>query len=171
MRRGSDLSQSDYLAALRQANEGLSEDGLIPYGLGPGDNPIFKGVYDWSLWVAGATLQAGECVANGERETAFNLAGGLHHAQPSRASGFCYINDVVVGISKLIQQGNRVVYIDIDATTVTACKMLSTRQTRFSPFPLHQSGYTLFPGTGTRTKWARDRAWGTRSMFPSADDG
>ncbi len=54
---------------------------VYPYGLGPGDNPIFKGVYDWSLWVVGATLQAIDFVMNGEGDIAFNIAGGLHHAQ------------------------------------------------------------------------------------------
>ena len=138
----------DYLAALRQASEGLSQGGLMPYGLGPGDNPIFKGVYDWSLWVTGATLQAGECVANGERQMAFNIAGGLHHAQPSRASGFCYMNDVVVGISKLIEQGKRVVYIDIDAHHGDGVQEAFYKTDRVLTISLHESGYTLFPGTG-----------------------
>jgi acetoin utilization protein AcuC len=138
----------DYLAALRQASEGISQSSLIPYGLGPGDNPIFKGVYDWSLWVTGATLQAGECVANGEKQTAFNIAGGLHHAQSSRASGFCYINDVVVGISKLIEEGKRVVYIDIDAHHGDGVQEAFYNTDKVLTISLHESGYTLFPGTG-----------------------
>jgi len=138
----------DYLTVLRQASEGTPQSGLVPYGLGPGDNPVFKGVYDWSLWVTGATLQAGDCVANGGKKIAFNMAGGLHHAQQSRASGFCYINDVVVGISRLIEQGKRVVYIDLDAHHGDGVQKAFYNTDTVLTISLHETGYTLFPGTG-----------------------
>jgi acetoin utilization protein AcuC len=105
----------EYLDILKQANKGHLQENAYSYGLGPGDNPIFPGLYDWSLWVTGATLQAVNFVANGEGEVAFNIAGGLHHALRSRASGFCYVNDPVIGILNLLNRGKRVAYIDIDA--------------------------------------------------------
>ncbi len=80
----------EYLNILRQANEGHFMGDAYLYGLGPGDNPIFSGLFDWSLLVTGATLQAIDFVLNGKGEVAFNIAGGLHHAMRSRASGFCY---------------------------------------------------------------------------------
>ncbi len=91
----------EYLNMLKQANDGHLGGDAYAYGLGPGDNPIFPGLYDWSLWSTGATLQAVDFVANGEGDIAFNIAGGLHHAMRSRASGFCYINDPVIGILRL----------------------------------------------------------------------
>ena len=58
----------------------------MSYGLGPGDNPIFPGLFNWSLLVTGATLQAVDFVVDGKGEIAFNIAGGLHHAM--RSTGF-----------------------------------------------------------------------------------
>jgi len=138
----------DYLDILKQASKGQSAKSFYHYGLGPGDNPIFKGLYDWSLWVTGATLQASELVAKGEKEIAFNIAGGLHHAQRSRASGFCYINDAVVGISKLLKQGKRVVYIDIDVHHGDGVQKAFYQTDQVLSISFHESGYTLFPGTG-----------------------
>jgi len=138
----------DYLDVLKQASEGRLARAFYHYGLGPGDNPIFKGLYDWSLWVTGGTLQAGELVAIGEKEIAFSIAGGLHHAQRSKASGFCYINDAVVGISRLLKQGKRVVYIDIDVHHGDGVQKAFYQTDQVLTISLHETGYTLFPGTG-----------------------
>jgi len=138
----------DYLDVLKQASEGQLGKTFYRYGLGPGDNPIFKGLYDWSLWVTGGTLQAGELVAIGEKEIAFSIAGGLHHAQRSKASGFCYINDAVVGISRLLKQGKRVVYIDIDVHHGDGVQKAFYQTDQVLTISLHETGYTLFPGTG-----------------------
>ena len=138
----------DYLDVLKQASEGQLARAFYHYGLGPGDNPIFKGLYDWSLWVTGGTLQAGELVAIGEKEIVFSIAGGLHHAQRSKASGFCYINDAVVGISRLLKQGKRVVYIDIDVHHGDGVQKAFYQTDQVLTISLHETGYTLFPGTG-----------------------
>jgi len=47
-------------------------------------------------------------------DIAINWAGGLHHAKKCQASGFCYINDLVLGILELLKYHARVLYIDID---------------------------------------------------------
>jgi acetoin utilization deacetylase AcuC-like enzyme len=47
-------------------------------------------------------------------DIAINWAGGLHHAKKCEASGFCYINDLVLGILELLKCHPRVLYIDID---------------------------------------------------------
>jgi acetoin utilization protein AcuC len=105
----------DFIEVLKAANNGIE----LPYGpffgLGSDDNPVFRGLFDWSKLVAGASLQAASLVDSGEADIAFNIAGGLHHAQPSRASGFCYINDAVIAILSLVKNGKRVAYVDIDA--------------------------------------------------------
>jgi acetoin utilization protein AcuC len=138
----------DYLQALKQVSDGHFDQDVYAYGLGPGDNPIFKGLYDWSLWVVGATLQAIDFVMNGEGDIAFNIAGGLHHAQKSKASGFCYVNDPVVGISKLLRRGKRVVYLDIDAHHGDGVQWAFYGTPQVLTISLHETGYTLFPGTG-----------------------
>ncbi len=138
----------EYLKVLKQANEGHLIGDAYLYGLGPGDNPVFPGLLDWSLLVTGATLQAVDFVVSGKEETAFNIAGGLHHAMRSRASGFCYINDPVIGIMKLLSCGKRVAYIDIDAHHGDGVQEAFYKSNRVLTISLHETGYTLFPGTG-----------------------
>jgi acetoin utilization protein AcuC len=156
----------DYLAVLKKANEGVSQRGIYAYGLGPGDNPIFRGLYDWSLWVTGATLQAFDFVAKGEGEVAFNIAGGLHHALGSRASGFCYVNDPVIGILKLLKQGKRVAYIDIDAHHGDGVQKAFYGSDRVLTISLHESGHTLFPGTGFEYEMGEEEGEGYSVNFP-----
>jgi acetoin utilization protein AcuC len=138
----------EYLNILRQASEGFLVGDAYVYGLGPGDNPIFPGLYQWSLLVTGATLQAVDFVADGKGEIAFNIAGGLHHALRSRASGFCYINDPVIGIMRLLSRGKRVAYIDIDAHHGDGVQKAFYDTNQVLTISLHETGHTLFPGTG-----------------------
>jgi len=138
----------EYLHVLKRASEGHANQGAYLFGLGPGDNPIFTGLYDWSLWVVGATLQAIDFVEWGEGDIAFNIAGGLHHAQKSRASGFCYINDPVIGISSLLRKEKRVVYLDVDAHHGDGVQWAFYETNQVLTISLHETGYTLFPGTG-----------------------
>jgi acetoin utilization protein AcuC len=116
--------------------------------LGPGDNPVFRGLYDWSLLVTGSTVQACDFVAGEERAIAFNIAGGLHHAQRSRASGFCYVNDPVIGILRLLGKGKRVAYVDIDAHHADGVQAAFYETDQVLTISLHESGRTLYPGTG-----------------------
>jgi acetoin utilization protein AcuC len=138
----------EYLKVLKQANEGRLMADAYSYGLGPGDNPIFPGLYNWSLLVTGATLQAVDFVSEGKGEIAFNIAGGLHHAMRARASGFCYINDPVIGIIRLLSRGKKVAYIDIDAHHGDGVQKAFYGDNKVLTISLHESGHTLFPGTG-----------------------
>ncbi len=138
----------EYVTLLKQANEGTLMGNAVTFGLGPGDNPVFPGLYDWSLLVTGATLQAIDFVANGEGENAFNIAGGLHHAMRSRASGFCYINDPVIGILRLLSRGMRIAYVDIDAHHGDGVQAAFYHTNQVLTISLHESGTSLFPGTG-----------------------
>jgi len=138
----------EYLEVLKQASAGHLSGNAYAFGLGPGDNPIFPGLFEWSLWITGATLQAVDYVATGKGEVAFNIAGGLHHAMASRASGFCYINDPVIGILRLLRHGKRVAYIDVDAHHGDGVQAAFYRTNKVLTISLHEGGQTLFPGTG-----------------------
>jgi len=105
-------------------------------------------LYDWSLLVTGATLECIRQILNENREIAFNIAGGLHHATQSRASGFCYLNDPAIGIAKMIQDGLRVVYLDVDVHHGDGVEAAFYNTDRVLTVSLHQHGHTLFPGTG-----------------------
>jgi acetoin utilization protein AcuC len=156
----------EYLHVLKQASEGRSDESFYQYGIGPGDNPIFKGLYDWSLWVVGATLQAVEFVSEGEGDIAFSLAGGLHHAHRAKASGFCYINDPVIGIRKLVQKGKRVVYLDIDAHHGDGVQWAFYDTNQVLTLSLHETGYTLFPGTGFENEIGEGKGEGYSVNIP-----
>jgi acetoin utilization protein AcuC len=138
----------DYIEVLKQADGGSLPGPAYAYGLGPGDNPIFKGVYDWSLLVAGGTIQAVDFVGEGRGTRVFHMAGGLHHAMASRASGFCYVNDAVIGITKLVKEGKRVAYLDFDAHHGDGVQKAFYETDRVLTLSLHETGHTLFPGTG-----------------------
>ena len=142
------IHSPEYLEILKQANTGNAPTQALKYGLGGGDNPLFPGLYDWSLMVTGATLECIRQIINEDRQIAFNIAGGLHHAQSSRASGFCYLNDPAIGIAKMIQDGLRVIYLDIDVHHGDGVEEAFYNTDRVLTISLHQDGHTLFPGTG-----------------------
>jgi acetoin utilization protein AcuC len=156
----------EYLNILKKANDSYLQGNAYTYGLGPGDNPIFSGLYDWSLLITGATLQAVDFVANGKGDVAFNIAGGLHHAMKSRASGFCYVNDPVIGIMKLLSHGMRVAYIDIDAHHADGVQAAFYQTDQVLTISLHESGYTLFPGTGFENEIGEGKGEGYSVNLP-----
>ncbi len=163
----------DYIDVLKAANGGLDIPWEERYGLGPGDNPIFEGVFDWSALVTGASLQAAELVDSGEARIAFNISGGLHHALSSRASGFCYVNDPVVVISWLLRRGRRVAYVDIDAHHGDGVQDAFYQTDKVLTISLHESGRHLFPGTGFESETGTGEGTGYAvnvPMPPSSDD-
>src|SRR5687768_12500718 len=105
-----------YVAAVRGAPRRRYAQLHDAFGLGSEDNPVFAGMHEASALVTGATMDAARAVRTGEAQHAVNLAGGLHHAMPSRASGFCVYNDAAVAIAWLLADGvERVAYVDVDA--------------------------------------------------------
>jgi acetoin utilization protein AcuC len=162
-----------YLDILRAANSGIAMPVQERYGLGFGDNPVFKGVYEWSRLVAGASLQAADLVDSGEVRIAFNIAGGLHHALASTASGFCYINDPVIAISHLLKKGRRIAYIDIDAHHGDGVQAAFYSSDNVLTISFHESGRFLFPGTGFENDTGEGKGKGYSvniPMPPYSDD-
>jgi acetoin utilization protein AcuC len=139
---------AEYLEVLRAASAGQAIPLPARYGLGPGDNPVWPGCYEASALACGGSIQAAELVAAGEVGRAFAFAGGLHHAMPDRASGFCYLNDAVVAILMLRARGLRVAYIDIDAHHGDGVQHAFYRDPAVLTISTHERGDRLFPGTG-----------------------
>lgn len=156
----------EYIKVLKEANTGIIPVNGAGHGLGFGDNPVFHGVYEWSSRCTGASLQAAELVANGKADIAFNISGGLHHAMPNRASGFCYINDPAVAIKYLVGLGKRVAYVDIDAHHGDGVEYAFYDSTRVLTISLHESGQWLFPGTGAVTDTGMKDAEGFSVNLP-----
>ncbi|MFQ5880920.1 MAG: acetoin utilization protein AcuC [Candidatus Methylomirabilales bacterium] len=163
----------EYLEVLRAASEGLSVVNPWRFGLGTGDNPIFPGLSTWSALLAGASLQAARLLTSAETPCAFNIAGGLHHAASDRASGFCYINDAVVAIRHLIDQGLRVAYVDIDAHHGDGVQNAFYDTDQVLTISLHETGLTLFPGTGFPEEIGTGKGEGYSvniPLYPETDD-
>jgi acetoin utilization protein AcuC len=139
---------ADYLEALRAAGAGEPVPAAHRYGLGPGDNPIWPGCYEASALACGGSILAAELVARGEVDRAFAFAGGLHHAMPDRAAGFCYLNDAVLAILTLRRHGLRVAYVDIDAHHGDGVQLAFYRSADVLTVSTHERGDRLFPGTG-----------------------
>jgi acetoin utilization protein AcuC len=163
---------SDYVAALTRASRGDIHTDLS-HGMGPGDNPVFSGLWEWSKLHTGASLQCAEMVNEGKARIAFNIAGGLHHAGASRASGFCYVNDPVLAIQHLVDRGKRVMYLDIDAHHGDGVQWAFYEDARVLTISFHQDGRTLFPGTGRLSETGRVEGAGYSlnvPMLPGTDD-
>jgi acetoin utilization protein AcuC len=144
-----EFHSAEYIEALKMANSGYTDFTMLQYGLGTSDNPIFKGVFDFSLLVLGATIAGAESIASGEADTVFSPVGGLHHGGYGHAEGFCYVNDIVIAIKRLLKHGfKKILYIDIDAHHGNGVQdaFYDSKDVLFISF--HQSGESLYPGTG-----------------------
>jgi acetoin utilization protein AcuC len=118
-------------------------------GLGTDDNPIFPGMHHAAAHVVGASVEAFRQVWSRESLHSANITGGLHHAMPDRASGFCIYNDVAVGIRYLLDQGaQKVAYVDIDVHHGDGVERIFWDDPRVLTISLHETGQMLFPGTG-----------------------
>jgi len=137
----------EYLRILKEADSGHMPANGAAFGLGVGDNPVFKGVYRWSRLSAGASAEAARIVLE-RGGTAFNIAGGLHHAMRTRASGFCYLNDAALAVQILVNEGKRVAYVDIDAHHGDGVQEAFYDTDRVLTVSMHETGRSLFPGTG-----------------------
>lgn len=138
----------NYLAKLREFSVSDEPRADFRYGLGDLENPVFHGLYDWACLGAGGTVKAARLVTEEGYSTAFNIAGGWHHAHRSRASGFSYLNDCVIAINGLLERGKRVVYLDIDAHHGDGVQEAFYDTDRVLTISIHESGYHFFPGTG-----------------------
>ena len=167
------IHSPEYVAAVAAASAAPERD-WSPWGLQAfGDTPPFAGMHEASLLTTGATLQGMEEVVAGRLRMAFNGAGGLHHALRSRASGFCIYNDPAIACGLLADRGMRVAYVDIDAHHGDGVQAAFYDTDRVLTISLHETGRTLFPGTG----FADERGAGAGAGYsvnvalpPYADD-
>lgn len=144
----------EYIRAVRALSEAAYEI-RIPVGIAPeqfgyrtGGNPIFPGMFNAGGVRVGGGLQAVDLLLNGDTELVFHPAGGGHHGQPARTSGFCVFNDVVIAIQKILEHDLRVAYVDVDAHHGDGVQDAFYADPRVLTISLHETGESLFPGTG-----------------------
>lgn len=113
------------------------------------DCPIFDGLYRYASICAGGSLDASRKLVNNQSDIAINWTGGLHHAKKFQASGFCYINDIVLGILNLLRTYARVLYIDIDVHHGDGVQEAFYFSDRVMTLSFHKYDGEYFPGTGS----------------------
>ena len=123
------------------------ERDIISHGFGY-DCEVFPNLFSYTKFVAGATVTAADTLLNKECDIAINLNGGWHHAHVDEAAGFCYVNDIVIGILHLLKQFRRVMYIDFDIHHGDGVEEAFKFSKKVFTLSLHQFHKGFFPGTG-----------------------
>ncbi len=138
----------DYIELLKKGEKGEFDVEMLRAGLGTQDNPVFKAMYRFALLASSGTYQGAMMLYRQEARLVFNPFGGFHHAGRNHAEGFCYINDIAVAITDLTRKGWRVAYVDIDAHHGNGIQDAFYETNRVLKISLHESGETLYPGSG-----------------------
>lgn len=113
------------------------------------DCPYFENMGDFVERYSSATVNGAYLLNSGAYKTVVNWAGGLHHAKKEEASGFCFVNDIVMGIIELLSKYERVMYIDIDVHHGDGVEEAFLYNDRVLTVSLHKYGDGFFPDTGT----------------------
>nr|ALG64480.1 histone deacetylase 1 [Meretrix meretrix] len=111
------------------------------------DCPVFDGMYEFCQLSTGGSVAGAVKLNKQAADIAVNWAGGLHHAKKSEASGFCYVNDIVLAILELLKYHQRVLYIDIDIHHGDGVEEAFYTTDRVMTVSFHKYG-EYFPGTG-----------------------
>jgi len=112
------------------------------------DCPVFDGLFEFTRTYTGCSLDGAVKLNSNQTDIAINWSGGLHHAKKSEASGFCYINDIVLAILELLKVHARVLYIDIDIHHGDGVEEAFYSTDRVMTCSFHKYG-DFFPGTGS----------------------
>lgn len=137
----------NFLQSVTQSNMCEMQKDLTKFNVGE-DCPVFQGLYEYCRSTAGGTLSSAYKLSAGLSDVAINWSGGLHHAKRSEASGFCYVNDIVLGILELLRYYERVLYVDIDVHHGDGVEEAFYTTDRVMTVSLHKYG-DYFPGTGS----------------------
>lgn len=152
----------DYLDLVEEVSK--SGEGFLDLG----DTPAFEGCYEASALAAGASLSAVDAVMSGKAKHAMNIAGGLHHAHPNRASGFCIFNDPAITIAYLKKkyETRKILYLDVDAHHGDGVMYGFYSDAGVLDIDFHEDGHHLFPGTGFTEEIGEGEGAGTKINVP-----
>jgi acetoin utilization protein AcuC len=139
---------ADYLKVLDRAGRGIHDFKTLRSGLGTPDCPMFEEMLQFLALAAGGSTTGAGLILSGEANIVFNPSGGFHHAGPDTASGFCYINDIVLAAKMLAREKKRVMVLDLDAHHGDGVQNAFWDRSDVVTVSMHEDGRTLFPGTG-----------------------
>ncbi|KAJ2366824.1 histone deacetylase, partial [Coemansia sp. RSA 2607] len=136
----------DFLHRVTPENASQFQRDLSKYNFEE-DCPVFDGMFDLFSLSAGSSMEGAARLNRGLSDICINWSGGLHHAKKCEASGFCYINDIVLAILELLRHHQRVLYIDIDIHHGDGVEEAFYTTDRVMTCSFHKYG-EYFPGTG-----------------------
>ena len=158
---------AEYLDCLKRAGAAaLKPEEALWVGLGTPDCPVFEHMYEYVALAAGGSLTGARRIISGEAVVAFNPSGGFHHAQAGNAAGFCYINDIVFAAEAFAGAGMRVLFLDIDVHHCDGVQDAFYDRSDIMTMSFHESGRTLFPGTGFEDEIGTGEGRGYTVNFP-----
>lgn len=162
------IHQYDYIQAILHASHGiLSEHEAKKYGLNGDDTLQFKHMHRHSARIVGGALNLVDCIMDGTFINGCHLGGGLHHALPGRANGFCIYNDVAITAKYLVEKYHqRVMVIDTDAHHGYGTQWSFYTDNRIMTYSIHETGKFLFPGSGHYTERGEDIGYGYTVNVP-----
>lgn len=140
----------DYVSFLKNVtpeNQAEVAEQLKDFNLG-GDCPLFDGLLRYCQIYTGGSIGGAVKMNYHLADVVINWAGGLHHAKKSEASGFCYVNDIVLAILELLKYHHRVLYVDIDVHHGDGVEEAFLTTDRVLTVSFHKFGDDFFPGTG-----------------------
>jgi acetoin utilization protein AcuC len=140
----------DYLEAFEKSSRDLmaSPEARARHNIGTMECPLFDGLWQRARASVGGSILAAELALQGFLP--FHPGGGTHHGMPNRASGFCYLNDPVFAMLRLLDAGRkRVLYIDLDAHHGDGVEAAFTSDERVHLVSFHEEA--RWPGTGQLT--------------------
>jgi acetoin utilization protein AcuC len=143
-----EIHSGHYLELLRRASAGEFYLGMLEYGIGTDDCPVFPGLLEFLALCAGASVRGGELVMDEGFRFAFNPLGGFHHAMRANAEGFCYINDIALVARRWADRGLKVAVVDIDAHHGNGTQDFFYHDPRVLTISFHESGQSLYPYGG-----------------------
>ncbi|MCY4529053.1 MAG: acetoin utilization protein AcuC [Chloroflexi bacterium] len=156
----------EYINAVERVGQGDFSIDPMEFNIGPGDNPGYEGMYDAALLSTGGSMRCVELLLDEGYDAAFNISGGLHHAMPGYAYGFCVFNDPVLAINEMLRRGLRVAYVDIDCHHGDGVQHAFYDTDRVITISLHETGQFLFPGTGYAQETGTGRGRGYSVNVP-----
>lgn len=113
------------------------------------DCPIFPELPEYVEFLAGASQISARLLGNDTFDIAIHWDGGRHHAKRSKASGFCYVNDVVLSITELRKYYQRIMYLDLDLHAGDGVESAFLHSKNVLTLSLHRYDPGFFPGTGS----------------------
>ncbi|MFD3745122.1 acetoin utilization protein AcuC [Nocardia sp. NPDC058633] len=168
------VHSGSYIDAVCRAGQGppTPEDAL--HGLGTADNPVFPHMHEAASVIVGGTLAAAREIAAGRTRRAVSIGGGMHHAMPDSAAGFCVYNDAAIAISWLLDHGfDRIAYLDVDVHHGDGVQRAFYADPRVLTVSMHQHPATLWPNTGWPEETGVGAAEGTSinlALLPGTRD-